>query len=76
MTETPSDREIGVSREGYVATVEMRRLLHNFCEMSQRWFGPSAQRRHPTRSSGSSARHSLQYFKLTHYLCSPQQSAA
>ena len=30
MTETPSHREIGVSREGHVATVEMRRPPHNF----------------------------------------------
>ena len=30
MTDTPSYREIGVSRDGYVATVEMRRPPHNF----------------------------------------------
>jgi enoyl-CoA hydratase/carnithine racemase len=30
MTETPSYREIGVSRDGHVATVEMRRPPHNF----------------------------------------------
>ena len=30
MTDTPSYREIGVSRDGQVATVEMRRPPHNF----------------------------------------------
>ena len=30
MTDTPVYREIGVSRDGFVATVEMRRPPHNF----------------------------------------------
>jgi enoyl-CoA hydratase/carnithine racemase len=30
MTDTPTYREIGVSRDGLVATVEMRRPPHNF----------------------------------------------
>jgi enoyl-CoA hydratase/carnithine racemase len=30
MTDTPAYREIGVSRDGFVATVEMRRPPHNF----------------------------------------------
>ena len=30
MTDTPTYREIGVSRDGHVATVEMRRPPHNF----------------------------------------------
>jgi hypothetical protein len=59
MTETPSSREIGVSREGYVATVEMRRHCTIAAKCRNAAFGAASALDIQSRSCGIIRRSAL-----------------